>query len=377
MDLLRKIVDSLPISIYWKDSDGMILGCNKVQANILGYERPESLIGKTDFNLYGFEKARDIRQNDLSVIESGEKNIFEELIDTKAGTLIMLSTKKRIEYSRGEFGVIGISSDIKEKRLSDTVNQKNTELKAALAISERARDKHEQFLENQQHDIITPLAGIVSFSDILKTETDMESIHEFAGYISESGHQMYEYNTSLLRDLEWMKDRGRIVHQRFDILETIQSVFSMNFATAKSKDLEYNLELDTEIPQFLLGDRLHVYQTLLNLLSNAVHFTEKGCVSLHVKLLERDDKSLKLRFCVADTGIGISENHQRYIFDEFYKVMASNKSSEDKGRGLGLTLAQKYAKGMGGELYLSHSEIGKGSEFRLTLPFDIAFDQHI
>lgn len=153
---------------------------------------------------------------------------------------------------------------------------------------------------------------------------------------------------------------------------------------AKHKGLTFTTEIDDDIPKFFIADNIVLFQCLQNLIANAIKFTESGSIIVQLKLLDKKESGdMLLAFYVKDSGRGISSEHQRYIFDDYFKVLPSNQidqitgeqADQDKGRGLGLALSKKQAEAMGGELYLRHSELGKGSEFGLTLLLKPALDQ--
>jgi signal transduction histidine kinase len=135
------------------------------------------------------------------------------------------------------------------------------------------------------------------------------------------------------------------------------------------------------LPKYLKGDALYVYKILLNILGNALKFTSVGSVSLDVKQLESklSGNQVLVRFTITDTGVGIAESERRAIFNDFYKSVDSRtsdgQSGVEAGRGLGLGLARQYAEAMNGEVYLSWSKAGEGSQFRVVLPFEISLDQ--
>ena len=368
-DFFLQILQQLPIHVFWKNREGVYMGCNNAFAHSLGLSSPKDVVGKSDFDLpVDKEMSKKYVADDEDVMESclPKLNIQEQQKLSDGCERYLLTSKiPLVDSTVGKvMGVLCLYSDITE------LKEVQLELER---VSKLALEKHHQFLENQQHDIITPLAGIVGGLQIIKPLVKDPQAQEFFGYIEVSSEELFDYDKGLLRDLEWQQGKGRIAIQRFDLPELVSRVHNLNLAAAKTKNLKYCCNIDASIPKKLCGDKLRIYQSLLNLLSNAVQFTSEGCIDLEVKLLSQQDRQVTIKFSIKDTGIGVSEDLQEAIFEEFVKVKPSNRGGKT-GRGLGLSLTQKYVKAMGGELNLA-SKLGEGSTFSIVLPLDVSLDQ--
>jgi len=377
----------MPANIYWSGKDNRTLGCNKTTLKRLGIEKAEDFIGKTYADMalslnWKLEEAQSFDADNLFVLENKTPIIAKEEVpikDKDGNTVYYLTDRLPIENIRGSvIGVLGISHDVTKYKLL----QKN--LEAALELAQEADQKRKDFLENQEHDINTAVAGIQYAAMSIEYSDDIEFVKASVKDIVNCAERFQDYNRSLLRDLAWLENKGRVIEKRANLKRILSNLYDLNFLAAKHKQLSFTVEVIDDIPNFFIVDDLVLFQCLQNLVANAIKFTQSGTVNLTLKLLEkRGDEKLVLAFYVRDTVRGIAQSHQRYIFDEYFKVLPSNQmdtltgeaADEDKGRGLGLTLSKKHAEAMGGELHLHWSELGRGSEFVLTLLLKPALNQ--
>lgn len=379
---LRNIVSALPGHVYWLDDKSVIQGCNKQQAVSLGLNSPEELVGKRVRDVMPEDQAKEHEKINKEVMQTGKEFSVEEVTTLANGRVRTFISKKVPLRSQGSDidGMLGMSLDI------TALKEAQEKVEASLTLAREAENKRKQFLENQEHDIVTAVAGVqyaamrIEYSE----GKSMTEIKESAKEIGVCAQRLQDYNESLLRDLAWLEDKGRIIPNRANLKKIVSEIYDLNLLAAKHKSLDFQVHFDESIPKFVIADELIIFQCLQNLVANAIKFTQTGFVELRVKLLEEKNSGiLVISFKVIDSGRGIEKEHQRYVFDEYYKVLPSNQidpytgqgAFEDKGRGLGLTLSQKHAKAMKGELVLYWSEPGKGSEFGLTLPLTPALDQ--
>jgi len=314
-------------------------------------------------------------------MKNNKKMITEEIAYDTSGKLVNGMSYKApfLDQSKCVDGIIGITLDITELKKT----QRN--LEEALERASIAEKKQKEFLKNQEHDINTAISGIQYAAMELEHAEDLEIAHEAARKISICAGRLKNYNKSLLRDLAWLEDKGRIVEQRISVRKIISNLYELNSLSASNKGLEFTTKICDDMPEFFIGDEIILFQCLQNLVANSIRFTERGQIDISVKILERNYKpdTMLLAFHVKDTGRGIDAKHQRYIFDDFYKVIPSNEpdpitgeeADQDKGRGIGLTLSKKYVEAIKGQIHLHWSEVGKGSEFVITIPLCLALNQ--
>lgn len=365
------LLDSLPGSIYWKDRDGHYMGCNRFVLEMAGFNKHSEIIGKTDYELCWRQFADEWAAADNKVLLSEKSLILEEKVKLSSGKILTeLTHKSPLKDQDGNIiGTIGASLDITElKETQAKLKKADTERKIILR-------RYQQFIDDQEHDIRLPVGGVVSGATILQSlvEDVSEEALEWATDIKCAASQILEYQESLLYDLFQGTRKGKTIFARFDLSELLTRIYELYKPVCKAKQIDFIQDYDSNIPAYLKGDAKRIYQCLVDLVSNAVRFTNTGSVTMSVKLLNTTKQKAVVRFSIVDTGIGIPEDKQREIYEEFVKVAPSNATSSH-GRGLGLSRVQHLVDLMQGELWLE-SKVAKGSCFNMTLPLSISIDQ--
>ncbi|OHB56817.1 MAG: hypothetical protein A2Y07_06800 [Planctomycetes bacterium GWF2_50_10] len=248
------------------------------------------------------------------------------------------------------------------------------ELRQAKDRAEEANKSKSQFLANTSHEIRTPMNSILGFAELLKQENLTSDQHEYVNMIYSSGENLLAIINDILNLSKIEAGRVEIRLADIPLQELVDSVLATVKLAARKKELTLDYELDFGLPEIIRCDTDKLRQVLINLLANAVKFTNKGYVKLLVKQAAGSDQQPDgwgeregIYFCVEDSGIGIAPQDQTRVFDAFTQIDNSDTRSH-QGTGLGLTISHKFIKMLGGNLELS-SQPGVGSKFHFSIPF--------
>ncbi|SHO81664.1 BarA sensory histidine kinase (= VarS = GacS) [hydrothermal vent metagenome] len=237
----------------------------------------------------------------------------------------------------------------------------------AKVIKDSAQAK-DLFLANMSHEIRTPLNGIVGFTQLLRDTKLTKEQKEFMTIIENSSEHLLSIVNDIL-DLSKI-NAGKVEFENipFNVIERIESAIESYSAKAGQKNITLNIYTDPEIRHMILGDPTKISQIIINLISNAIKFTDiNGTITISVKQLSQNDKKVSLRFAVKDSGIGMTKEQQEKIFDAFSQADSST-SRKFGGTGLGLAISSNLVKLMGGKMKIN-SKVDEGSEFFFKLDF--------
>lgn len=372
---LKKVIEHLPGDVYWKDKDGKWLGVNSTGSTTLkkmGFiAEKKDILGKTDFQLFNKETAEQFRKHDIEVMTQKIEIIKEEINVLPSGEeIIQLSTKRPLYNEQGEIvGIVGNTIDI------TYLKHIEADLKIAKEKAEAASHAKSEFIANISHDLRTPLTGLITMSETLRDKLAGQEGEEEAMLLHESGLQILDFCNNILDFISADNDTGQTIQERcFNLQELIQSISALEMPMIKSKSLTFSSYIDSDIPLYLIKDNTKLFRVLLNLLGNAIKFTEKGHVGIHAKMIEQDSDNVTVEFSVTDTGIGIKPELQQQIFEHFFRINASYKGVYN-GNGLGLAIAQKYVQLLGADRIYVDSKENKGSRFHFKLSFKIGKQQ--
>jgi len=256
------------------------------------------------------------------------------------------------------------------------LRMKNVELDRQKEIAELAIYAKDSFLANMSHEIRTPLNAIIGFTDLLSQSELTATQKDYIGNVQTAGENLMIIINDIL-DLSKIESGNLIIEKHpFNLKKALKHTYDL-LKVKVSEDIEFNLFLDADLPEVVVGDKGRINQILTNLAGNAIKFTEEGDITISVKKTEETDKNYTLRFSIKDTGIGISEDKLNTIFDRFTQAEEST-TRRFGGTGLGLNIVKQLIELQKGEIQVK-SKLGRGSEFYFTLSFakaDPSYNNH-
>ena len=360
--MLSCILNSLPLSVFWKNHEGVYLGCNEKFAEGAN-RRPENVVGKTDFDLpWSREDTEAYRSDDREVMTSGRPKIhIIERQHRADGSCIWLDTTKipLLDDHGKVYGVVGIYDDITGRKRAEE------ELVEAKQAAEAASRSKSEFLANMSHEIRTPMTAILGFADILMENSCDEETVESARIIKRNGQYLLTLINDILDLSKIEAGKCTVDLQKCSPSHIATEVISLMNVRAEAKGLPLTIEVRGDIPTTITTDPIRLRQILINLIGNSIKFTEVGGVRVVMRLDTAPDGDPKLIFDVIDTGIGMSEAQMGLLFRPFSQVDGS-ASRRFGGTGLGLAISKRMAEMLGGDI-LVRSSPGQGSTFSLSI----------
>jgi CheY-like chemotaxis protein len=258
------------------------------------------------------------------------------------------------------------SLELTTRKLERTVN----ELDHAKRIAEEATLAKSSFLANMSHEIRTPLNGIIGMADLVLMDENLSELQlERIQDIKHSGESLLDIINEILDISKIEADRLELEQIEFSLRDILQKVIRLLSVKIFHDKLEFICSISPEIPDILVGDPVRIRQVLINLVGNAIKFTDKGSVTICIESNKTTKDSIDLMFSVSDSGIGIAKNKINILFESFSQADTST-TRKHGGTGLGLSISKKLVKKMGGDIQVE-SKIGKGSRFYFNLTFKL------
>jgi PAS domain S-box-containing protein len=358
----RSLIESNIDALMTTDPSGIITDVNKQMEALTGCTRDE-LIG-APFKDYFTDPDR---------AEAGIKRVLSEKSVTdyeltaraRDGKQTMVSYNATTFYDRNRTlqGVFAAARDVTEQKRVEA------ELLQAKAVAESASRTKSDFLASMSHEIRTPMNAIMGIADLLaKTPLSPEQ-DKYVQIFRRAGDNLLNLINDILDLSKVEASQLELERTGFSLNDHLEKVLEMVAPRAQEKGLTLVCEIAPDVDAELVGDPTRLRQVLLNLLGNAIKFTETGVVSLHVAPDQDTAVPTALRFTVTDTGIGIAEEKMARVFERFTQADSST-TRRFGGSGLGLTICRRLVQLMGGRIWVE-SELTKGSTFAFAVPFEI------
>ena len=358
---LTSILDNTTALIFIKDLEGRYIMVNNRFKEVFMLT-DDMVINKTDYDFNPKELADHYKKLDDEVLRSKSPIESEELIKTSSGNRNLLLVKfPLLDDKKNAFGISGIATDITERV------QSRLQLETALKNAEEAKQLQEQFLANMSHEIRTPLNGIQGMTNLL-TETPLNGEQkEFTLMIRRSLDNLMAIVNDILDFSNIKTGKLTLENISFNIREILDAVKNQFTHQVNNKGLDFEWIIDTEVPSSAMGDPYRLKQVLVNIVGNAIKFTKKGTIKIHLVPKEQTENKICLQFTVQDTGIGISEDKLNTIFQSFAQA-DMDISRGYGGAGLGLAISKGLILAQGGDIS-ARSRQGEGSVFSFYIPY--------
>lgn len=360
----HSFLESVPDAIVIVNTEGNIQSVNSQTETLFGYERSE-IIGR---------KIEYLMPSRFENVHQGHRNAFFDKPRVRKmgeGMELFAQHKNGNEFPV-EISLSKLDSDegfLVCASIRDVSNQKKIEkeLLEAKIKAENAVKSKQQFLSNMSHEIRTPLNSIIGFTKVILKTDLTEKQRKYLTAIKISGDTLIVLVNDIL-DLAKV-DAGKMVFEKapFRLALSISAMLHLFEAKIQEKNLELEVHYDVNIPEVLEGDSTRLHQIIINLVSNAIKFTNKGKIAVSVRKLFEDQENVTLEFSVGDTGIGIEKGDLDIIFENFQQAHTTT-SKKFEGTGLGLAIVKKLVETQGGSIQVQ-SEVGKGSVFSFVLNF--------
>jgi PAS domain S-box-containing protein len=359
---IRQIIDNSPNVIFVMNEKRQIVLANKAFAKYYPYNEIEIPFAK---NLSHGEDDIFLGELDsLFEMEDGEMIRLEGSINTTESENIAWFSiiNKCFKEKSGKKYILGFGMDITGRY------QVETDLIAANELVERSLKVKDQFISNMSHEIRTPLNAVIGFTDLLAETTLNADQLEYVDIVKTASANLLALINNIL-DLSKIESSNlSLENLPIDIRKIIRDVAKILEPKAKVKGIEVYVNVDTKLPEKLMGDQLRLTQVMFNLLGNAVKFTEKGTIDIIVMVVQGPDKQKEyVSFSIKDTGIGVPEEKQADIFERFTQANTDTQRLYG-GTGLGLNITKSIVDLYGGTLTMESLQ-GSGTTFHFILPF--------
>ena len=365
--MLRALIDNVPDFMYVKDARSCFVVANASLAKSMGVTSPADLLGKTDFDFYPKRLANQYYEDEQNVMREKKALIEreEESLDGDGNRIALLTTKvPLVDKNAQVIGIAGVGRDITERQRVER------EMQRAKEAAEAASKAKSEFLANMSHEIRTPLNGVMGMTDLaLDTELTPEQ-RDYLETVKSSSDALLTVINDILDFSKIEAGKIDLESVDFNLRDSLESTLKTVALRADEKGLELLCEVAPEVPEVVCGDSTRLRQVVINLVGNAIKFTDSGEITVRVQTESREASRCVLHITVSDTGVGIPEEKRELIFAPFSQADTST-TRKYGGTGLGLTISTRLVEMMGGKIWVE-SEVGRGSQFHFTARVGLA-----
>ncbi|PQJ09817.1 hypothetical protein CJD36_018000 [Flavipsychrobacter stenotrophus] len=363
--MYRNLIEESAQMLFTADTQGRFTFVSSRLKKTIGYSNRD-LLGKLFASIYDGEwRKKAIAFYNKQLLDKIEETTFLFPIIIRTGERLWIEqVATLITKNNNIIGYRFALYDITERLKTQEAMQE------AARLATEAKDMQQTFLGKMSHEIRTPMNGVVGMVNLLNTTQLTPEQQEFVDGIKESSVNMIRIINDIL-DVTKIQS-GKLIFEETDfaLKNLVNGVIFALKAGADKKGIQLISQIDSQVPDLLVADPVRLNQVLLNLADNALKFTEKGSISIQVRIKENRPDGMNLEFIVADTGIGIPENKVQAIFESFTQA-ESDTTRKYGGTGLGLTIAKQLIEQQGGEIKVISRE-GKGTTFTFTFNFKLA-----
>jgi PAS domain S-box-containing protein len=353
----RNIFESFQDIYYRTDVSGKITMISPSGCELSGFSQ-EEMIGKhiSEFYINPRKQSKLIRQ----LLRTGTVLNYESNLKLKDGSTIQSISNIRLIFNKEgkPIAVDGVARDI------TYLKKASEELLKAKEIAERSLRVKESFLANMSHEIRTPMNGVIGMIDLLNDTNLNQEQKKYVETIKKSSETLLRILNDILDLSKIEAGKMQLRLTSISIESTIEKLYALFFQQAAAKNIKLLYSIDSDVPKFILADEIRLLQILSNFTSNSIKFTDKGSVKINIMLEEKKDTLHKIKVEVTDTGIGISEENLKMLFESFSQVDNSSTKSYS-GTGLGLAISKELCRMMNGEVGV-RTKLGEGSTFWFT-----------
>ena len=370
-DRFRFLFEHAPIAYHEIDRHGRIRRVNRAECLLLGYPASE-LLGKPVWELVAPEQRESARNSiarKIATAQTDEPFIRDYAHRNGARITVEIHENLVRDDSGAVDGLVSALLDVTAQRRAEEVLQRqNEELAAALDAAREAVELKSRFLANMSHEIRTPMNGVLGMTELLLgTRLDGEQ-RDYAESVRNSAEHLLSVINDILDFSKIEAGKLELEHVPFEIRRIVEEVVELLSLRAHAKGLEMTSVLPPDLPSQVCGDPGRLRQVLMNLLGNAVKFTEQGQVVVAAEVIGRDGEKVLVRFAVRDTGIGVAPSARARLFESFVQGDSST-TRRYGGTGLGLAISRQLVQLMGGDIGVD-SELGSGSTFWFSAGFE-------